>query len=165
MRPWAAAPLVILLLLVAGCGSVHAPRAQSRPNVVVLMTDDQTLASLRVMSGVRSQLAAAGTTFDNAFVEDSLCCPSRSTFLTGQYAHNHTVMGNAMPQGGYEKLRVSSTFLWNPIVDQGALPFGVGADPGTVSLGGVDLPVNQFNTLLTVPPSAWLGANVSPGIN
>src|SRR5919197_4942568 len=61
MRPSAAAPLVILLLLVAACGSVHDPRAQSRPNVVVLMTDDQTLASLRVMSGVRSQLADAGT--------------------------------------------------------------------------------------------------------
>jgi N-acetylglucosamine-6-sulfatase len=104
MRPSAAAPLVILLLLVAGCGSVHVPRAQSRPNVVVLMTDDQTLASLRVMSGVRSQLAAGGTTFDNAFVEDSLCCPSRSTFLTGQYTHNHGVLGNRPPEGGYGRL-------------------------------------------------------------
>ncbi|MFY1594799.1 sulfatase-like hydrolase/transferase [Micromonospora sp. WMMD737] len=49
---------------------------------------------------MRSLLATAGTTFDNSVVSYPLCCPSRSTFLTGQYAHNHGVLGNQPPDGG-----------------------------------------------------------------
>ena len=69
------------------------------------MTDDQTVESLRVMPNVQRLLAAQGTSFTNSFASFPLCCPSRATFLTGQYAHNHTVMGNRPPQGGYEKIR------------------------------------------------------------
>src|SRR5215210_3800877 len=79
-------------------------QAQTRPNIVVLMTDDQTVESLRVMSNVNALLAARGTTFTNSFASFPLCCPSRTTFVTGQYGHNHTVMGNAAPAGGYDKL-------------------------------------------------------------
>ena len=87
--------------------------AQTRPNVIVIETDDQTLESMRVMGNVQRLLAAEGTTFDNSFASFPLCCPSRATLLTGQYAHNHTVMGNAPPQGGYEKLDHSNTLaVW-----------------------------------------------------
>jgi N-acetylglucosamine-6-sulfatase len=75
-----------------------------RPNIVVIMTDDQTLESMRVMSGVRRSLAAEGTTFDRAFVSNSLCCPSRATLFSGQYSHNHGVIGNSGPDGGYGRL-------------------------------------------------------------
>jgi arylsulfatase A-like enzyme len=68
------------------------------------MTDDQTVESLRVMGNVNSLLAARGTTFVNNFASFPLCCPSRTTFITGQYGHNHTIMGNAAPSGGYDKL-------------------------------------------------------------
>jgi arylsulfatase A-like enzyme len=85
-----------------------APRqpaqTQARPNIVVLMTDDQTVESMRVMSNVNALLAARGTTFTNNFASFPLCCPSRTTFITGQYGHNHTIMGNAPPAGGYNKL-------------------------------------------------------------
>jgi N-acetylglucosamine-6-sulfatase len=81
--------------------------------VVVIMTDDQTVESLRVMGNVKTLLADQGTTFDNSFATFSLCCPSRATFLTGQYAHNHGVMGNAPPDGGYAKLDSSNTLpVW-----------------------------------------------------
>ena len=77
------------------------------------MTDDQTLESLRVMKNVRAQIAARGTTFTRSFVSFSLCCPSRATFLTGQYAHNHGVLGNRPPVGGYGKLDTSNYLpLW-----------------------------------------------------
>ena len=55
----------------------------------MIMTDDQTVESLRVMGNVRSLLANQGVTFDNNFASYPLCCPSRATYLTGQYAHNH----------------------------------------------------------------------------
>src|SRR5436305_9348297 len=62
---------------------------KGRPNILVIMTDDQRLDQMRVLPKTRALLGARGTTFDNSFVDVSLCCPSRSTFLTGQYAHNH----------------------------------------------------------------------------
>jgi N-acetylglucosamine-6-sulfatase len=90
-------------------GSAPAPR----PNVLVVMTDDQTVESLRVMENVRRLLAAQGTTFANSFVSFSLCCPSRATFLTGQYNHNNGVMSNGPPDGGYYALDSSNTLaVW-----------------------------------------------------
>jgi N-acetylglucosamine-6-sulfatase len=100
----ATAALLLSAVALAACGD-EAPRAQSpRPNIVVIMTDDQTLESMRVMPGVRSALAAGGTTFDRAFVSTALCCPSRATLFTGQYMHNHGVLGNRPPEGGYGRL-------------------------------------------------------------
>ena len=73
------------------------------------MTDDQTVESLRVMPNVQTLIAEKGVTFDNSFVSYSLCCPSRATFLTGQYAHNHGVMGQRPADGGYYKLDSHAT--------------------------------------------------------
>ena len=78
-----------------------APAAAAQPNVVVLMTDDQTAASLPSMPRVNGLLGAGGTRFEQAFASFPLCCPSRTTHLTGQYAHNHGVLHNAGPFGGY----------------------------------------------------------------
>ncbi|TML17470.1 MAG: hypothetical protein E6G31_00735 [Actinobacteria bacterium] len=65
------------------------------------------------LPNVKSLIADQGVTFDNSFVSYSLCCPSRSTFLTGQYAHNHGVWGNAAPSGGYYKLDSTNTLpVW-----------------------------------------------------
>jgi N-acetylglucosamine-6-sulfatase len=114
----AVALLVALLGLAGGCdlggddddqgvsrrGS-DAKRAGSQPNFVVVMTDDQDLASLEDMPRVQALLAKRGTTFENAFATLPLCCPSRATFLTGQYAHNHGVMSNKPPDGGYQAFR------------------------------------------------------------
>src|SRR4051794_26880078 len=70
----------------------HALAADARPNVLVIETDDQTLESMRVMGNVNALIGAKGATFQNSFVNYSLCCPSRATFLTGQYVHNHGVL-------------------------------------------------------------------------
>ena len=78
-------------------------------NVVVVLTDDQEPASLRVMKTVRRELSSRGTSFSNAYATLPQCCPSRATFLTGQYAHNHGVRGNEPELGGYARLENSET--------------------------------------------------------
>ena len=111
------AALVIAAAGVVGlhkrCGSAQAAAAPPRPNIVVLETDDQTLAEMEVLPNVRRLIGAEGVTFDNNFDSFSLCCPSRATFLTGQYSHNNGVRGNALPQGGFEKLDGTNTLaVW-----------------------------------------------------
>jgi N-acetylglucosamine-6-sulfatase len=90
--------------VVAGgsAGAAPAPEPE-RPNVVVVMSDDQTVPSVQFQKHVLGKIGAHGATFANNFVNYSLCCPSRSTFLTGLYAHNHHVVGNAPPRGGFER--------------------------------------------------------------
>jgi arylsulfatase A-like enzyme len=82
----------------AGAGA-----AAVRPNVLVIETDDQTLESMKVMQNVNSLIGDEGAMFANSFVNYSLCCPSRATFLTGQYAHNHRVLDNESPSGGFDR--------------------------------------------------------------
>ncbi len=93
---------------VAGSGgtppaSLGQAAPQGRPNVVVIETDDQTLGSMRVMDNVKALIGDKGATFKNSFVNHSLCCPSRATFLTGQYEHNHRVRLNDGPTGGFPR--------------------------------------------------------------
>ena len=68
------------------------------------MDDDQSVNLQQFLTKTNADIGAHGVTFDNSFVNYSLCCPSRSTMLTGQYAHNHGVRGNQLPSGGYSKL-------------------------------------------------------------
>jgi N-acetylglucosamine-6-sulfatase len=108
---------VLLCVAAVSSGAAGAPAAHSgppkRPNIVVIMTDDQTVESLRVMKNVKRLLVGQGTSFDNSFASFSLCCPSRATFLTGQYAHNHGVLSNKPPYGGYYALDSSNTLpVW-----------------------------------------------------
>ncbi|HEX5717330.1 MAG TPA: sulfatase [Thermoanaerobaculia bacterium] len=100
---------LLLLLLLAMNGAA----ATERPNVLVILTDDQTLESMRVLEKTQRLLGQEGTTFANAFVSYPVCCPSRATLLTGQYAHNHKVMANKPPDGGYGRFDHSNTLpVW-----------------------------------------------------
>ncbi len=84
---------------------------QRRPNIIMLMTDDQTLEAMRVLPKVKRLLADEGTTFTHSFASYPLCCPSRATYLTGQYAHNHGVLFNSPPYGGFQEFHNQSTTL------------------------------------------------------
>lgn len=79
------------------------------------MVDDLSRGELNVainkgwMPNLKTYLINSGTTFTPSFVSNSLCCPSRSTFLTGQYSHNHGVLKNLLPIGGVTRLKDNST--------------------------------------------------------
>ena len=83
-------------------------QALARQNVLLILTDDMRLDSLWVMDRL-NQLAQRGTTFRSFFVTTPICCPSRSTLLTGLYAHNHGVLANREPLGGFPAFNDQST--------------------------------------------------------
>jgi N-acetylglucosamine-6-sulfatase len=119
-RPGASLALVALAAtaLVVGVSVAHGhgpPAAPGRgpPNVVVLMTDDQTVEDMTVMPHTRALLGQRGVTFAHNYVSYPVCCPSRATFFSGQYAHNHHVMGLYPPTGGYIRFdRWNSLPVW-----------------------------------------------------
>ena len=83
----------------AGC-DIGADEYHRRPNIVLLVTDDQRWDTLSVMPRLMDTLARDGVVFRNAFVPTPLCSPSRASLLTGQYAHNTGVLTNDLPDGG-----------------------------------------------------------------
>jgi N-acetylglucosamine-6-sulfatase len=99
--------------------------AEDAPNVVVIQTDDQTYDSMRFMRRTRSLIGERGATFTRHYANYPLCCPSRATLLTGQYAHNHGVLDNTPPEGGYEAFDNSKALpVW--LDDAGYLTAHVG---------------------------------------
>ncbi|MFO0810573.1 MAG: sulfatase-like hydrolase/transferase [Gemmataceae bacterium] len=96
------------LLLVVTAGRLAAAE---RPNFLFVYTDDVRWDALGVVQreqGERARfpwlktpnmdrLAAEGTRFRNAFVVNSLCSPSRATFLTGLYGHANGIVNNHTP--------------------------------------------------------------------
>lgn len=87
--------------------------AASRPNIILITTDDQSVTDMSVMAHVQARLAGRGTTFAHAYSPYPLCCPARATILTGQYAHNNHVFGNQPPYGGFQAFDDSNTLpLW-----------------------------------------------------
>ena len=75
-----------------------------RPNVVFILTDDLSWDLVKFMPHVQ-QMQREGMTFTNYFVTDSLCCPSRASIFSGQYPHNHGVLTNTPPTGGFSAFR------------------------------------------------------------
>jgi arylsulfatase A-like enzyme len=84
----------------ASAGTSRYTAAATTPNVLLIMTDDQTYDTIRRMPELRA-LQARGTTFTDYHANFALCCPSRTTTITGQYVHNHGVWANGGPEGGY----------------------------------------------------------------
>lgn len=76
-----------------------APHAE-RPNVLVILTDDQRWDALSIAGHPHlktphiDRLASEGVYFKNAFCTTSLCSPSRASILSGLYAHAHGVNNN-----------------------------------------------------------------------
>ncbi len=91
----------------AAPGAESAPAALhgSRPNILVVMADDLDLTSMQVlleqdlMPNLEHYVYDQGTSFSESFVTNAICCPSRATFLTGQYSHNHRTFSNTLVNG------------------------------------------------------------------
>ena len=87
--------------------------AAAKPNIVVVMADDMRADDLRFLPSLRKLVTARGLKFRNSFSPYPLCCPSRASFLSGQYAHNHKVLENTAPFGfgSFDDSRTVATAL------------------------------------------------------
>jgi len=83
----------------------HQTAKKTRPNIVLILTDDQDL----VLGGdepllqTRRLVKEAGVDFSQAYVTTSICCPSRASILTGRYPHNTGVTNNTVEGGCSDK--------------------------------------------------------------
>jgi arylsulfatase A-like enzyme len=91
--------VVTAAALLQRADDARSQSAQAQPNIVVITTDDQALSMLhgKFMPNAFKQIAEQGTMFTNSIVTTPLCCPSRASLLTGEYAHNHEVTANFYP--------------------------------------------------------------------
>lgn len=94
---WLVLSVVVLL---PGEGGTVSAQAANKPNIILILTNDQHTAMLDHMPNVRSEIEAKGTKLENAVNTYPLCCPSRATIQRGQYAHNTRIFGNSVETGG-----------------------------------------------------------------
>ena len=94
--------LVALVSLFVGLGMTASDHksslaqttaADARPNIVFILTDDMRKDDLSktYMPQTTTELVDKGMSFQNAFVSNPLCCPSRATIMRGQYSHSTDV--------------------------------------------------------------------------
>ncbi len=93
-------------LAMAGMPSARAARAsKDRPNFLFFITDDQAQSALSCYGNSilktphMDRIANEGVRFNQAFVTNALCAPSRASFLTGLYSHTHGVTTNGEEPG------------------------------------------------------------------
>ena len=150
--------LAVGVVLPAGQGDEGLVQTRERPNIVFILTDDLDAESISVMPKLHSLLTERGTTFNNAFVTNPLCCPSRATFLRGQYSHNTKILSSSPQAGGHQKfhslgLDRSTVATW--LEDAGYDTFFAGKY------------MNGYDDTKYVPPGwdrwfGWLGSYHSP---
>jgi N-acetylglucosamine-6-sulfatase len=151
----------VVALLAAAAPALAAPARSSqstpRPNIVFVMTDDQTAESLKVMTNVRRRLMTNGTEFSRAMATYPLCCPSRATYLTGQYSHNHGVIHNAGAFGGYTRLDNTNTLpVWLKAAGYRTIHVGRYLNGyGTQNANVSEIPPGWDKWVSTVDPSTF----------
>lgn len=119
--PMAIAILAVIaaaILMLASAPSLYSLMSSKQPlgpNIIIIMTDDLDVNSMNAllemgwMPTLQSSIIDRGVTFTQAYSTTPLCCPSRATFLTGQYAHNHGVLANLGAYGGADALKDNAT--------------------------------------------------------
>ncbi|MBD2848056.1 sulfatase-like hydrolase/transferase [Paenibacillus sp. IB182496] len=77
--------------------------ASKQPNILVLMTDEQSpqvsevYGHPYVKTPNMQRLAESGVVFDQAYSDSPLCTPQRASFMTGLQVHRHEVWDNGVP--------------------------------------------------------------------
>jgi N-acetylglucosamine-6-sulfatase len=159
-----------LMIVTAPFLAESRPRP-SAPDVVIFLTDDQRADSLADMSALQADVVRRGTSYDNAMVPTSQCCPSRASLLTGRYAHDTGVWSNHGRWGGWRRFAeqgMEHQTIATALHDHGYLTaflgkylnsFGRDAPPGYVPPGW-----DEFDAFATADSSgAYFDYRLSDG--
>ena len=93
--------------------------SRKRPNILFLCTDQQRGDSLNCSGATWAvtpnldRLASEGVLFNNCYVQNPVCSPSRASLFTGKYVANHGLYANGVP------LPVSQTLFTRQLADAG----------------------------------------------
>ncbi|KAK7098810.1 N-acetylglucosamine-6-sulfatase-like [Littorina saxatilis] len=127
------------------------------PNIVFVLTDDQDteVGGQIPIEKIRNLVGKEGITFQNMFVSSPLCCPSRSSIVTGKYVHNHHAANNSLNGG-------CSSDSWQKEQEPTAFPVHLKKAGYNTMFAGKYL--NQYGTkpaggVAHVPPGwdEWIG--------
>jgi N-acetylglucosamine-6-sulfatase len=84
---------LLLFILASACKPAEP---DTRPNFLLIISDDQRYDQMEFMTQTKGAIFEQGVAFDHAYATTPQCCPSRSSILTGLYAHHHGVLTNSM---------------------------------------------------------------------
>ena len=103
------APALLACLFVASCSQQKQPAdvvagkgSATRPNIIIIFTDDHCTQATSAYGSIRNKtpnidrLATEGMRFDNCFVTNGICAPSRAVTLTGKHCHKNGVFVNGL---------------------------------------------------------------------
>ncbi len=85
---------ILSAFLLQACQTLPRLFNDERPNFLVIVTDDQRFDTMQYMPKTQELIFDQGVTFSKAYITTPFCCASRSSILTGMYAHNHEVYVN-----------------------------------------------------------------------
>ncbi|RZU53513.1 arylsulfatase A-like enzyme [Krasilnikovia cinnamomea] len=173
---WVAAACAAALTGPPSAATAAAQEANTRPNILILLMDDARTGMTSVMPKATAWMNDGGTTFPAAVVTTPSCCPSRSSILSGRYAHNtgvtqQTGIGNYdhgktlehdLKAAGYRTAVLGKLFNgWNnrlrpPYFDNYAL--GVGYNNTTFTVDGKRVTAPYSTTFIGQQVNRYLDA-------
>lgn len=95
------AKLLIPALLLSGCQLHKTKEVEKKPNILFIMTDDHTTQAMScygsklIKTPNIDRIANEGVKFNNCFVTNAICAPSRAVILTGKFSHINGVTDNS----------------------------------------------------------------------
>lgn len=137
LKRWLVLLLAVFPLLIEG---------QTRPNVLLILTDDQGSLDLNCYGAADlhtphlDQLAADGVRFDQCYVAAPLCSPSRAALLTGKNPHAAGLPNNASSFRGNDGMPTEQFTLAEALQKEGYATAHIGKwhlgfSPETMPLG------------------------------